>query len=417
MNILHISNTDLAGGRFNGFYMQQALDKSFNVEMEVWNKRSRNSNVHRSPLNNIILSFLSLNIRRLGTLLGFDGLIAFGGWILPLQDYFKRADIIHLHQIHNHPNFSILSLPFLTRKKPVVWTIHDPWAFTGGCEHSFDCNSWQTGCKPLCPHPRRRSLFRKYTPFLHWKIKKWVYSHSNLTLVVASEWMKNRIKQSPLLSHLPCYNIPFGIDLDIFKTYSKSESRKKMGINIDHRVIAFRGIDIEKNPKMSIYKGISYLLEALELYVPNKVTTLLIFENGKCFQFLSSKYNILTLGWIDGEELAVALSAADIFLMPSIQESFGLMAVEAMASGTPVIVFEGTSLPDVIKAPFGGVAVKAKNSKKLAEAIEQLMENDELRIRLSKQARLIVENEYAFPLYVNRHISLYEDVIKSHQKF
>jgi glycosyltransferase involved in cell wall biosynthesis len=189
-----------------------------------------------------------------------------------------------------------------------------------------------------------------------------------------------------------------------------------MGINIDHRVIAFRGIDIEKNSKMAIYKGISYLLEALEIYVPNEPTTLLIFENGKCFQFLSSKYNILTLGWIDGEELALALSAADIFLMPSIQESFGLMAVEAMASGTPVIVFEGTSLPDVIKAPFGGVAVKAKNSKKLAEAIEQLLDNDELRIRLSKQARLIVENEYAFPLYVNRHITLYEDVIKSHQK-
>ena len=167
---------------------------------------------------------------------------------------------------------------------------------------------------------------------------------------------------------------------------------------------------------MAIYKGISFLLEALEIYVPNKPTTLLILENGKCFHLLSSKYNILTLGWLDGEELAVALSAADIFLMPSIQESFGLMAVEAMATGTPVVVFEGTSLPEIIKAPLGGLAVKAKNSKALADAIQELLDNDVLRDKLSKQARLIAEQEYSFPLYVDRHISLYEDVIKSHKK-
>ena len=414
MNILHINNTDLAGGRFNGYYMKQSLDKSFNVEMVVWNKKSQNSNVHQSPPDHPVLRFFALNIERIGVRLGFDGLTGIIGWILPFQDYFKRADIIHLHQIHNHPNFSILSLPMLTRKKPVIWTIHDPWAITGGCEHSFECNRWLNGCKPRCPHPRRKSLFRKYTPFVHWKIKKWVYQRSNLNLVVASKWMKDRIERSPLLRHLPCHHIPFGIDLEVFKPRSKAECRKKLGIPLGHKVIAFR--DIRQSSKMSGYKGISYLMEALKIYNPIESTTLLIFENGKGFRFLSPKYSVLTPGWIDGEDLVIALSAADIFLMPSIQEAFGLMAVESMACGTPVIVFEGTALPDVIKAPLGGLAVPAKDNRALAEAIKQLLENDELRCKLGKQARQIAEREYSFSQYVKRHISLYDKAIEQHQR-
>ena len=413
MNILHINNTDLAGGRFNGYYMKQSLDKSYNVEMVVWNKESQNSNVHQSPPDYAILRFFALTIERIGVRLGFDGLTGFIGWILPFQDYFKRADIIHLHQIHNYPNFSILSLPMLTRKKPVIWTIHDPWAMTGGCEHSFECNRWLNGCKPRCPHPRRMSMLRRYTPYLHWRIKKLVYQRSNLTLVVASQWMKDRIERSPLLRHLPCHHIPFGIDLEVFKPLSKVECRKKLGIPLGHKVIAFR--DIGQSSKMSGYKGISYLMEALKLYNPIDPTTLLIFENGKGFKILSPKYEVLTPGWIDGEDLVIALSASDIFLMPSIQEAFGLMAVESMACGTPVIVFEGTALQDVIKAPLGGLAIPSRDSRALAEAIKQLLENDEFRYKLSRQARQIAEREYSFPQYVQRHINLYDKVIEHHR--
>ena len=111
---------------------------------------------------------------------------------------------------------------------------------------------------------------------------------------------------------------------------------------------------------------------------------------------------------------AVALSAADVFLMPSIQEAFGLMAVEAMACGTPVIVFEGTALPSVIRAPHGGLAVPARDSVALAGAIKRLLDDDDLRSELGGQARQIAEREYAFPLYIQRHLSLYEEVIERH---
>jgi len=411
VNILHISYNDLVGGRFNGYCMQQSLDKSYKVEMAVWNKSSQSSHVHLIPPSNPVLRFIAETIMRLGGRVGLDGLTGSGGWVLPTCDYFKRADVVHLHLIHNYTNFSILSLPMLSRLKPVVWTIHDPWAMTGGCEHSFECSRWLTGCSPRCLHPRCRSLFQHYIPYLHWGIKKRVYQRADVTLVVASQWMQDRIARSPLLRHLPCHRIPFGIDLEVFKPRSKIECRKKLGIAKDHKVIAFR----DNGLKSDRIKGMRWLMAALKIYEPQEPTTLLIFQDGKRFKILSPKYSVITTGWVDGEDLVVALSAADVFLMPSIQEAFGLMAVEAMACGTPVIVFEGTSLPDVIKSPLGGLAVPAMDSVALAGAIKLLLDDDDLRSDLGKQARQIAEREYAFPLYVQRHINLYEEVIERHQ--
>ena len=188
MNILHVSNTDLAGGRFTGYYMQRALDGSHAVEMAVWDKKGESAAVHRIPPGNRVLRFFAQGLMRMGGRLGLDGLSGSGGWILPFCDYFNRTDVVHLHLIHNYTNISILSLPMLGRQKPLVWTIHDPWAITGGCEHPFGCEGWLTGCAPKCPYPRRKSLLKHYLPYLHWRIKKLVYQRTNVTLVVASQW-------------------------------------------------------------------------------------------------------------------------------------------------------------------------------------------------------------------------------------
>jgi glycosyltransferase involved in cell wall biosynthesis len=412
LNILHISNHDLIGGRFTGYAMQELPGPSFHVEMAVWNKSTPGARVHLLPPQNPGWRFLAAAQMKIDNRLGLERLTGFGGWLLPATDYFKRADVIHLHMIQNNANMSVLSLPRLSRLKPVVWTIHDPWALTGGCVHSFECDRWLTGCAPRCPHPRCRSLFQHYMPYLHWRVKRRVYRRADITLIVASPWMQDRVGRSPLLRHLRCHQIPFGIDLGVFKPRPKAECREKMGIAPDQKVIAFRDVGLGSDR----FKGLPWLMAALKIYEPQKPTCLLIFEDGRGFKILSPKYKVIRTGWIDGEALAVALCAADVFMMPSIQESFGLMAVEAMACGTPVIVFEGTSLPDIIRAPRGGLAVPAKNAAALAEAMKRLLENDDLRNEIGGQARRLAESEYAFPRYVQRHISLYEEVLARHNR-
>jgi glycosyltransferase involved in cell wall biosynthesis len=154
-----------------------------------------------------------------------------------------------------------------------------------------------------------------------------------------------------------------------------------------------------------------WLMEALDILEITVPTTLLIFQDGTAFDQLSNKFQIVKTGWIQGHDMANALSAADIFLMPSIQESFGLMAVEAMSCGLPVIVFEGSALPSIIRAPLGGVAVPAKNSIALSKAIEHLLINEGERQKISIQARALVEAEYSDHLYVNKHVEVYQKVI------
>lgn len=408
MRILHINSHDLIGSRFNGFDMQFKLKERHHVEMAVWEKNSNNANVYSiPPSDNHFFKFLTVLMITFSAKLGFDRLFGFAGFIFPFKSYFKRADIVHLHLIHNYSNFSILSLPKLGTRKPLVWTLHDPWAFTGGCEHSFDCDKWKMGCKGRCPYPRANTLLKRRTPFFHWKIKRYLYANTNLTLIVASQWMKDKVSVSPLLKHLTCHLIPFGVDINLFHPGNKLKARKSLGINKGDKVIAFRDPGYENDK----FKGMKWLMEALEILQPLTPTTLLIFEDGKSFDKLSNKYNIVKTGWITGEELATTLSSADLFLMPSIQESFGLMAVEAMSCGLPVIVFEGSALPSIIKAPVGGIAVPARDSVALSTAIEYLLNNEKERLKISIQARALVENEYSDHLYVNRHIDVYNNVI------
>ena len=150
MNILHINSHDLHGSRFNGFDMQYVINNKHHVEMAVWEKTSNNTNVHNiPPSSSHVLKYLTSKIITFTARLGFDRLFGFAGAILPFKLFFKKADIVHLHLIHNYTNFSIFSLPQLGRKKPLVWTLHDPWAFTGGCEHSFDCDKWKSGCNGI----------------------------------------------------------------------------------------------------------------------------------------------------------------------------------------------------------------------------------------------------------------------------
>jgi glycosyltransferase involved in cell wall biosynthesis len=222
--------------------------------------------------------------------------------------------------------------------------------------------------------------------------------------------MYDRIARSPLLGHLPCHRIPFGIDLTVFTPRSKSECREKLGIPPDHNVIAFRDVGLTSDR----FKGMRWLMEALKIYQPREPTCLLIFEDGKGFEVLSPKYRVATPGWVDGEALAIGLAAADVFVMPSVQEAFGLMAVESMACGTPVIVFKGTALSEVVRSPLSGLAVPTMDSVALAGAIKRVLDDDDLRKTMGMQGRLIAEREYALPLYVQRHISLYEEVIERH---
>jgi glycosyltransferase involved in cell wall biosynthesis len=409
MKILHITSTDIVGGRFNGYAMLRAgVPPDCQVAMAVWGKESSHPDVH--DMRRGWLRYANAILGRASEGLALEGLITPASLFLPWQACVRQADVVHLHLIHNRSFFSLLGLPQLSHFRPTVWTIHDSWPTSGMCIYPFECERWLTGCQGRCPHPRGRSWLRRYVPALHWRVKQSVYRQAHLTLVVASEWMCERVQRSPLLGHLPCQLIPFGVDLATFAPRPKPAARVRLGIPAGDHVLAFRAPEMVKDH----FKGTRWLLEALTTYEPAKPTTLLILEDGRDFEPLTGKYRIVNLGWVrDDDRMADIMSAADLFLMPSVQEAFGLMAVEAMACGAPVIVFDGTALPSVIQAPEGGFVVKQRDSAALAAAVRRFLEDDDLRETTAAAARRLAEREYSFDLYLQRHMDLYSRVIEA----
>jgi glycosyltransferase involved in cell wall biosynthesis len=177
-----------------------------------------------------------------------------------------------------------------------------------------------------------------------------------------------------------------------------------LGLPRDAQVIAFRSVQHGRN-----FKGMEYIEAALQRYKPAKETWLLTFEGKGGLDSLRGKYKFLELGWIeDTGAIAEALNAADLFLMPSIAEAFGLMAIESMACGTPVIVFEGTALPQTIDAPDCGIAVPYKDSVALAQAISQALGDTDLYRRLRENGLRHVAAKHSFETYAEGYLRLYE---------
>jgi glycosyltransferase involved in cell wall biosynthesis len=141
-------------------------------------------------------------------------------------------------------------------------------------------------------------------------------------------------------------------------------------------------------------------------------THLIVFEEKGRLTSLSGRFVIHELGWLtDAGAMVEAMTAADLFLMPSVAESAGLMALEAMACGTPVIVSNASAQPEMVREPTAGLAVPVGDAAALAAAIETLLADDARRAAMGEAGRRIVETEHAYDLYVRRHLELYQDVV------
>jgi glycosyltransferase involved in cell wall biosynthesis len=216
--------------------------------------------------------------------------------------------------------------------------------------------------------------------------------------------MENLIKTSEITSHLPVTKIPFGIDTTKFYPQKKEAARKKLGLPLDSKIISFR------SAPYSPFKGTTNIEEALSTVADKQPILLATIDATGGLEKIRGRFPVYETGWTDDpDRISTLLSASDIFLMPSVAEAFGLMALEAMACGTPLIVFEGTALPEVIGD--AGVVVPMRDSNALASAIEQLLKDDDLRIRLSENALRRIKDHFTLRQFIDNHLKFYEAIL------
>jgi glycosyltransferase involved in cell wall biosynthesis len=399
---LQIGNVDAIGSRFNGQDLHSALNVAgFDSHHLVWKKFGNDERT--MELDYPFKSELNNAIKDIESALSIQSVLHPAPLWIARNEHFRAADLVHYHLLHTGW-FSLLGLPHLTKNRPSVLTLHDPWNLTGHCSYPRACDRWMTGCGS-CPDLDVIQTMKSDNTHRMWQIKKDVFAKSNLEIIVASNWMLQKVQASPIFSHFKHHLIPFGIDLEKFRPGEAEAARKKLGIYQGHIVICLRAT-------VSPFKGLPYVYEALEKLTTTQPITILTVEDKQLFKDYLGKHQLIDLGWVTSTDLlAEAYRAADIFLMPSTAEAFGVMAIEAMASGKPTIVFEGTSLPEVTFAPKGALAVPMGDSGALAHALTQLIENKEMRNAIGRDARQLAEEHYSWKTHVARIIELYEHVI------
>lgn len=255
-------------------------------------------------------------------------------------------DILHLHNLHGYYiNIELLFNWIKSRPNmKVIWTLHDCWAFTGHAAYcdAVNCNRWQKKCHD-CPNKSEypKSFVDRSSD--NWIKKKRIFNGiKNLTIVTPSYWLAGLVKKSFLFQYdaKVIYN---GIDLDVFKP-TPSGFRKKYHIENKKMLLGVASTWSER-------KGLKDFLK-LSNEVDDKYRIVLV--GLKQDQISSSYSKILCIANTNNpDELAAIYSAADIFINPSVEETMGLVTVEALACGTPVITYNKTAVPEVVSESCG----------------------------------------------------------------
>ena len=280
-----------------------------------------------------------------------------------------KPDVIHLHHLHGYYiNYEILFVFLQKSKIPVVWTFHDCWSFTGHCTH-FDfikCGKWKTECSH-CPQKNEypKSLFFDNSRN-NFNIKKRLFtSISNMTIVSVSEWLNNLVAKSFFINtnHICIYN---SVDLDTFKPIDFISKLKEKYL-VDNKFVI-----LGEATTWSSRKGLYDFIE-LSKYLKEDEVIILVGLSKKQINKLPN--NIIGLLKTESKvQIAQLYATADVFLNLSVEETFGLTTAEAMACGTPVVVYNTTASPELVNTRTGFVIEKGEYNE-IIKAIDNIKSN------------------------------------------
>ena len=413
MKILIVNTSDIEGGAARAAYrLHKALrSQGVDSQMLVQNKSSDDYTVIvetdkvKKTLNKFRPFFDSIPVRfyknRTKTLFSSSWL-PFSNIVNKINEI--NPDIVHLHWVCD----GMLKIEDLKKiKKPIVWTLHDTWALTGGCHYNGDCYKYKRMCGacPVLSSNKEYDLSR-----WEWKRKYKTFKElNNITIVGLSRWITKLSKESGLLGAKKHINIPNPIDTNIFKPFDKERAKELWNLPKDKRLILFGAV----NATSDIRKGFNILIEALNLLKIDNVEFVVFGsskpQNPPNFKFKTHYVKHLK----DDISLVTLYNAADVMIVPSIQEAFGQTASEAMSCGTPIVAFGATGLLDIVDHKINGYLAKPYESKDLAEGIEWVLN---LPIhdydKLCENARRKVVEEFDSKIVAKKYIDLYKEILK-----
>ncbi|MEA5598888.1 glycosyltransferase family 4 protein [Rivularia sp. UHCC 0363] len=408
MNPLIISTFDISGGAARAaFRLHNGLkDIKIDSQMLVEYKTSSDNSVI-GPANKVekLLNQMRPTLDNLP--LKFYPKHDYGTFSTQWFPDFIKSKIEHLSSdiINIHWTCGYLKIENIAKlKKPLVWTLHDMWAFTGGCQYSLDCDRYTKSCGACVQlHSSKEQDLSRWV----WKRKAASWQNLDLTIVTPSLWLAKVASQSSLLKDYPIKVIPNGIDTKKYKPIDKSIARKLLNLPLDKQLI------LSGAATSSYRKGIHLLEKTLQkLSYDHKNQAELVFfgslqpdrqNNGnlKC-HYMGNLH--------DDISLALVYAAADVFVAASIQDNLPNTVMEALACGTPCVAFNIGGMSDMIEHQVNGYLAQANDIESLAQGITWILSHNSPQ-KIRDRARLKVEQEFTIELQARHYSQLFDEVI------
>jgi len=336
--------------------------------------------------------------------------IANAGTDITKLDAFKEADVVHLEWI----NQGMLSLSgirkILASGKPVVWTMHDLWPASSICHYARGCENYYGGCRHCKLLPGGGGTSDLSTTV--WNKKKDLYKGQNLHFVCCSHWLEAQAAKSLLLKECGLSSIPNPIDTNVFCPQNKGELRGSLSLPTDKRVILFAAQKVTDERK-----GARYFVEGMRKLVENHPSvasqTVVALLGGHAEELAAMlPVEAYPLGYVSGEEnLSRVYAAADVFVLPSMEDNLPNTIMEALSCGVPCVGFRVGGIPEMIDHNVNGYVANVADAQDLADGIAYVLD-DTNYAAMSANARAKVIKAYSEESVVAQYKQVYLDVMK-----
>jgi glycosyltransferase involved in cell wall biosynthesis len=322
------------------------------------------------------------------------------------------ADVVNVHWVSG-----LLSAPALRAiqdlGKPVVWTLHDQAAFTGGCHYSGTCAAYASGCDrcpllaPLAGHVPAAVLRHK---------QRWL-DPSRISIVCPSEWLSSAARRSQLFQHAAVHTIPNSVPVRRYQEISRADARAALSLPQQATVVLIGSDHLDERRK-----GHADAIDALSLLATNPGLQA-AFHRGEiiCAAFGDGALPddglpVVRLGRLDGDSrMALAYRAADLFLLPSLEDNLPNTLLESVASGTPLVAYATGGIPDVVARAGCGLLAPKGDVSALSGALALLLDDEAARQRMSERGEAYARAHLALKVQAQAYLSLYEDLLDRHQ--
>lgn len=313
-------------------------------------------------------------------------------------------DIVHLHWL----GAGFCSVESIGRfSRPLVWTLHDAWPFTGGCHVPGGCRKYRERCGacPVLGSTCENDLSRRV-----WERKNRAWRALRPALVAPSRWLADCAGESSLFHGCRIEVIPNGLDTDLFRPMDRRTARARFDLPPERPLILFGAV----NPLTDPNKGWQLLQPALKAVSNSRPDAMLaVFGADAPAAAPATGMPVTFLGRIrDEASLAMAYAAADLFVAPSLQESFCQTLVEAMACGTPAVAFRATGPLDIVDHLENGYLAEPCDPADLARGIDWILANRDRQGELADRARRRVVRDFALEAVARQYLGFYEELLE-----